>query len=179
MTEAMLTFNVINLPTRELNYAARVYVHWMLQALATCAITASFTIIVLNKIQIGKHHFTSNHGIVGLTTVILTFISVGFGVLSYYSYQFRHYLRPLNMKMIHSALAMCCYILALTTISLGLLSSWFLENVSYSWIYGLICVVLYIGLSALLKPLSTLGKKVLLRIRSDSWLFEFWTYVGQ
>lgn len=167
MTEAMLTFNPINLPTRELDYRSRVFVHWVLQVVSTCAITASFTIIVLNKISIGKNHFTTNHGIVGLTTIILTGISVVFGVVSKFSYQFRHYLRPLNMKMIHSALAICCYILGLTTISLGLLSPWFLENVSYGWIYGLIGVVVYIGQYTLLKPFVTLSKKVLLRIRSD------------
>lgn len=168
MTEAMLAFNPINLPTRELGYRSRVFVHWILQAVSTCAITASFTIIILNKIQIGKHHFTTNHGIVGLTAIILTGISVGFGVLSKFSYQFRHYLRPLNMKMIHSALAICCYILSIATISLGLISPWFLENVSYSWAYGLIGVVVYVGQYALLKPFLTLGKKVWLKIRSDS-----------
>lgn len=167
MTEAMLTFNLINIPTRELNYRARVFAHWMLQAVATCTITASFTIIILNKIRLGKNHFTTNHGIVGLTTVILTGVSVGFGVLSQYSYQFRHYLRPLNMKMIHSALAVCCYILGLATIALGLLTPWFLENVSYGWIYRLISVVVFIGLSTLMKPVGTLGRKVLLRLRSD------------
>lgn len=166
MSEAILTFNPINLPTRELSYRSRVFLHWILQTVSTCAITAAFTIIILNKIRIGKHHFTTNHGIVGLTTIILTGISVVLGVLSKFSYQFRHYLRPLNMKMIHSALAICCYILALATISLGLLTPWFLENVSYSWIYGLICVVIYIGQYALLKPFLTLGKKVWLRIRT-------------
>lgn len=164
----MLTFNPINLPTREFGYRSRVFLHWILQAVATCAITASFVIIILNKIRLGKNHFTSNHGIVGLTTIILMGISVVIGVLSKYSYLFRHYLRPLNVKMIHSALAMCCYILALTTISLGLLSPWFLENVSYSWIYGLIGVVVYIGQYTLLKPFSTLSKKIFLRIRRDS-----------
>lgn len=172
MTEAMLTFNPKNLPTRELSYRSRVFVHWVLQVVSTCAITASFTIIILNKIRIGKNHFTSNHGIVGLSTVILTSISVVFGALSKFSYQFRHHLQPLNMKMIHSALAICCYCLALATISLGLLSPWFLENVSYSWIYGLIGVVIYIGQYTLLKPLLTLSKKVLLRIRSDR--FALW-----
>lgn len=168
MTEAMLAFNPINLPTRELSYRSRVFVHWILQAVSTFAITASFTIIILFKNQLGKPHFTTNHGIVGLTTIILTGISVGLGVLSKFSYQFRHYLRPLNMKMIHSALAISCYILALATIALGLISHWFLENVSYSWAYGLIGVVIYIGLYTNLKPLSTLGKKVWLKIRSDS-----------
>jgi len=168
MTEAILSFNPINLPTRELSYKSRVFLHWILQAVSTCAITASFTIIILNKISIGKNHFTSNHGKVGLTTIILTGISVTFGILAKYSYQFRHYLRPLNMKMIHSVLAICCYILALTTISLGLLSPWFLENVSYSWIYGLIAVVVYIGQYTILKPFLTLSKKVLLKVRGQS-----------
>lgn len=168
MTEAMLTFDPINLPTREISYKSRVFVHWILQVVATCAITASFTIIILNKIRIGKYHFTSNHGIVGLTTVILTGISVAFGALAKYSYIFRHYVQPINTKMVHSALAMCCYILALATISLGLLSPWFLENVSYSWIYGLIGVVVYIGQYTILKPLLTLGKKVFLKVRGGS-----------
>lgn len=172
MTEAILTFNPINLPTRELGYRSRMFVHWVLQVVSTCAITASFTIIILNKIRLGKNHFTSNHGIIGLTTIILTGISVALGILSKFSYQFRHHLRPLNMKMIHSALAVCCYILALTTIALGLLSPWFLENVSYNWIYGLISVVVYIGQYALLKPLLTLSKKVFLRIRNVSWLLS-------
>lgn len=170
MTEAMLTFNPINLPTRELSYKSRVFVHWILQIVSTCAITSAFTIIIINKIRLGKHHFTSNHGIVGLTTIILTGISVGFGITAKYSYQFRHYVRPLNIKMIHSTLAMCGYILSLATISLGLLSPWFLENVSYSWIYGLIGVVVYIGLYTLIKPISTLGKKVFLKVRASRWL---------
>lgn len=166
MTEAMLTFNLINIPTRELNYRSRVLVHWILQAVSTCAITASFVIIMLNKNRLGKHHFTSNHGIVGLTAICLTGLSVVLGVLSKFSYQFRHYLRPLNMKMFHSALAICCYVLAMTAISLGLLSPWFLENVSYRWIYALIAVVVYIAQYTLLKPLFTLGKKIWLKIRS-------------
>lgn len=168
MTEAMLTFNPINLPTRELSYQSRVFVHWILQVISTCFITASFAIIILNKIRIGKNHFTTNHGIVGLTAVILTGISVAFGVLAKFSYQFRHYLRALNMKMIHSTLAICCYILALASTLLGLLSPWFLENVSYNWVYGLIGVVIYIGQYSLLKPFLTLIKKVLLRVRVDN-----------
>ncbi|KAJ6646071.1 putative transmembrane reductase [Pseudolycoriella hygida] len=151
MTEAMLTFNPINLPTRELGYRSRVFVHWVLQVVSTCAITASFVIIILNKIHLGKNHFTSNHGKVGLTTIIMSGVSVGFGILAKFSYQFRHYL-PLNMKMIHSVLAICCYILAIAAISLGLLTPWFLENVSYPWIYGLIGVVVYVGQYTILKP---------------------------
>lgn len=167
MTEAMLTFNPVNLPTRELSYRSRVFIHWLLQAVSTCAITASFTIIILNKIRLGKHHFTSNHGKVGLTAIVLTGVSIVFGVLSKFSYQFRHYLRPLNIKMIHSALAICCYVLGLASIALGLLSPWFLENVSYNWIYGLIGVVVFIGQYTILKPFLTLSKKVLLKFRSD------------
>lgn len=168
MTEAMLCFEPINIPTRELSYKSRVFLHWILQIVSTCAITASFAIIILNKIRLGKNHFTSNHGITGLTTVILAGISVGFGVLAKYSFRFRHYLRPVNMKMIHSAIAICCYVLALTTISLGLLSPWFLENVTYSWIYGLIGVVIFIGQYTLMKPFLGLGEKVVIRIRGWS-----------
>lgn len=161
MTEAILCFCDTNIFTHHLQHQLkkRVQLHWILQALAGCSITASFVIIILNKISLDKDHFTSDHGKVGLTAIVCAGVSIFGGIPTLYSFQLRHLAPPMFLKIGHATLAMCTYILGLATIILGLYSPWFLENATYETIAGCIVVIVTAGGLTIVPPLiKTVGR---------------------
>lgn len=162
MTEAVLTFCESNVPTLWLNTKQRTLAHWVMQAIAGCSITAAFVIIILNKIRLGKDHFTSNHGIVGLTTIVCAGVSMIGGVATLYSFRLRHIVPPMPSKIGHALLSVCTYVLAMTTIILGLYSPWFLEeNTSYTIVGVCIAMIVFVAGYTVVSPL----KKTFGRIR--------------
>lgn len=160
MTEAILTFADSNLPTTGLNLKSRKLVHWILHALAGCCITAAFVIIILNKNRLGKDHFTTNHGIVGLTAIVCGAVSIIGGVFTYYGFELRRYIKPIQLKIMHSLFGLCGYILTIATIILGLYSPWFLENVSYEIVGICIAVIVMVAVYVVLQPLIRVCSRV-------------------
>lgn len=161
MTQAVLTFCENNVPTFWLNTKQRTLAHWVLQAIAACSITAAFVIIILNKIRLGKDHFTSNHGIVGLTTIVCTIVSTIGGLATLYSFRLRNMVPPINLKIGHALFSVCTYVLAMTTIILGLYSSWFLEeNTSYTIVGICIAMIVFVAGYTVVSPLLKTARRI-------------------
>ncbi|XP_059609161.1 transmembrane reductase CYB561D2-like isoform X2 [Phlebotomus argentipes] len=155
MTEAILSFAENNLMARNRNFKWRVKLHWILQTIGGVSITVGFVIILTNKFVNDKPHFHTTHAIVGLITVILTVLVAAGGIWTKYSYDLRQFLRPVYAKLIHAIGGSVLYILAVTTLILGMNSDFF-QRYSFScaeWVGGFILVLS--AIYVLIKPLTT------------------------
>jgi cytochrome b-561 domain containing protein 2 len=159
MTHAVLTMSDNNYFTNNLEYKSRVYVHWVLQALAGVLITVAFTCIFANKWRAGKSHFQSTHSLVGLTTVCLTLVAIVGGVFTKYSFRLRTIVRPVYMKIGHAALGSVTYMLAVAALILGIYSKWF-EGVSSPELQGVFTGVLCLTTAyVMIKPMLVMATR--------------------
>lgn len=158
MSQAVLTLSGANLLTYQRHHKTRVFIHWLLQAVAGVLITIAFVCIVLNKIRMGKAHFQTTHGLFGLITVILTLVSIGGGVFTKYGYQLRSVMRPIYSKIMHGVAGTVTYMLGAVTIGLGIYSRWFEEDnsdqVRLALLIGLIAVTLYVIINPITATIS-------------------------
>lgn len=129
--------------TGTLNRSNKVTVHWVLQASAGILITSAFTLIIIHKSRNGFPHFKSTHALFGLTTVIFTYVSIIGGIVTRFSLELRHKMRPVISKTMHSFNGIINYILAIITICFGIYTSWF-TSVSTPAVQGSIIGVLVV-----------------------------------
>lgn len=140
MSHAILSMADNNFLTQSLNYQNRVTVHWVLQTCALLLITIAQTCIFLNKNNLGKEHYQTTHSLFGLTTYLLTVLSSLGGFLTKYSFKLKNIIRPAITKIIHSFSGLLTYMLAMTTICLGINQTW---NNSYdTWTKPIVYVLL-------------------------------------
>ncbi|XP_062560368.1 transmembrane reductase CYB561D2-like isoform X2 [Armigeres subalbatus] len=158
MSQAVLTLSGANLLTYRKHQKTRVFVHWILQALAGILITIASVCIFLNKVRMGKAHYQTVHAIVGLITVILTLLSIAGGIFTKYGYQLRHLVRPINSKIMHGIAGVVTYIMGSVTIGLGVYSAWFQEDndghVRLALLIGIIAVTLYVIINPIAATIS-------------------------
>lgn len=161
MCEAILTFSEQNL-TNTIGYRKLVFYHWILQTIAGIAITIGFTAIFIGKIRRNKDHFTTNHGLIGFIAVVCTGISILGGIMAKYSFQLRHWIRPVYSKISHGVFGVISLFLGLVAILLGLVTHWFIDETSTATRYTIFVVVLLTGIYCLIRPIRI----VLTRIAS-------------
>ncbi|XP_055594486.1 probable transmembrane reductase CYB561D1 [Uranotaenia lowii] len=158
MSQAVLTLSGANILTYKKHHKTRVFIHWLLQALAGILITVAFVCIVLNKIRMDKPHFQTWHGLLGLITVILTLASIGGGVFTKYGFQLRHLMRPIYSKIVHGIAGTITYVMGSVTIGFGIYSRWFQEDndsqTRLALLLGLIAVSLYIIINPIAATIS-------------------------
>lgn len=158
MSQAVLTLSGANLLTYKQHQKTRIFVHWLLQALAGILITIASVCIFLNKVRMGKAHFQTTHSIFGLITVTLTLTSIGGGIFAKYGYQLRHVMRPIYSKIVHGVAGTVTYILGSATIALGVYSHWFQEDnnaqVRLALLIGIISVTLYVIINPIAATIS-------------------------
>lgn len=152
MTEAILTFTSSNISSHGIKLKKRKLIHWAIQVLAGCSITAAFVIIIMNNNRSNRDHFTSDHGIAGLTTIICTVASMFGGVATLYAYELQC-MHPILLKILHAFFGTCAYILAIATIILGLNSEVFQGNVSNDALGGCIAAVVLVAVYTIVHPL--------------------------
>lgn len=158
MSQAVLTLSGANLLTYQRHHKTRVFIHWLLQAIAGILITIASVCIFLNKVRLGKDHFQTTHGIFGLITVILTLLSIAGGVFTKYGFQLRTLVRPIYSKIFHGIGGTVAYILGSVTIGLGIYSRWFEEDnddqVRLALLIGVIAVTLYVIINPIAATIS-------------------------
>ncbi|XP_058837924.1 transmembrane reductase CYB561D2-like isoform X2 [Topomyia yanbarensis] len=158
MSQAVLTLSGGNLLTYKRHHKTRIFIHWLLQAVAGILISVAFVCIFLNKVRMGKAHFQTTHGLFGLVTVIATFISIGGGVFTKYGFQMRQLVRPIYSKIGHAIAGTITYVLSMITISLGVYSAWFQEDnngqVRLALLVGIIAVALYVIINPITATIS-------------------------
>lgn len=131
MSHAILTMADNNFITQSLNFQNRVSVHWILQTSALILITVAQTSIFLNKNRLSKEHYQSTHSLFGVTTFGLTVVSSLGGIFTKFSFQLKTIMKPVITKIMHSFAGLLTYLLAITTICLGINQSWNNSHDSY------------------------------------------------
>lgn len=110
--------------TESLSSQKRVTAHWVVQAVALVFITIAQSAIYINKDNNGWPHYQSTHSLFGLATYLLTLGATLGGALTKYSYKLRSFVKPAMLKIGHGYAGIFVYLLAITTVFLGLNQSW-------------------------------------------------------
>uniref|UniRef100_A0A182Q4G1 ascorbate ferrireductase (transmembrane) n=1 Tax=Anopheles farauti TaxID=69004 RepID=A0A182Q4G1_9DIPT len=160
MSQAVLTMSGANIFTYRCHHRTKVFLHWLLQAVAGVLITIASVCIFLNKIRLGKPHFQTLHGIFGLVTVCLTLVSIAGGVTTKYAFQLRNYLRPIYSKLAHGIAGTVVYLLGVTTISLGVYSRWFQEDNDASVRLTLVIAIGTVALFVVVAPIVNTVERI-------------------
>lgn len=146
--------------TGSLTRSTRVTIHWVLQGMAIILITSAFIIQIIQKSKLGLPHFKSAHSLFGLTTVIFTYISILGGIVTKFSFELRHKMRPIISKTMHSFNGIINYILGITTICFAIYTSWF-KSVSTAAVRGsLVGVLAVTTIYVLYKSILTFTSRV-------------------
>lgn len=124
MTHGILAMADNNVFTQSFNYQKRVTTHWVLQAIALVFITIAQSAIYINKDNYGYPHYQSTHSLFGLVTYLLTLGATLGGVLTKYSFKLRSVVKPAMLKVGHGFAGIAVYVLAISTIFLGINQTW-------------------------------------------------------
>lgn len=108
----------------KLSKANRVMMHWIFHTIGLTLVLIGLIIIVVNKIEHNGKHFSSPHSILGLITIILAFLTAGFGVVTNNPKWLYPRFRPLFLKVIHAVGGIVVTILLLATLITGTYTNW-------------------------------------------------------
>lgn len=129
MSEAILFFSPWSSPITQMGARSyKVQWHWILQG---CALVSSLTgliIITTNKIINSSPHYTSYHSVFGIFLSGFVFIQTSGGIALMYPEILPFKIRLITMKRMHAFSGTLTYFGGLTTLTLGLFSSWFVAN---------------------------------------------------
>lgn len=160
MTEAVLTFSANSYLARNLKHVQRMTVHGGLQFGAGACFLIAFISIYNHKLNNNWEHFLSWHGSLGLTTCIMMAGTSCGGILARYSFIISRVIRPVYMKIIHSSFGIITYLLAMTTLCLGLDSKWFRSHINETLITVMIAFVAISGILIVLQPIIRIVNRV-------------------
>uniref|UniRef100_A0AAG5DKD4 ascorbate ferrireductase (transmembrane) n=1 Tax=Anopheles atroparvus TaxID=41427 RepID=A0AAG5DKD4_ANOAO len=166
MSQAVLTMSGTNYFTHRCNHRTKVFLHWLLQAVAGILITIASVCIFLNKVRLQKSHFQTLHAIFGLVTVCFTLASIAGGVATKYAFQLRQYMRPIYSKLIHGIAGTVAYLLGVSTIGLGVYSRWFQEDNDANVRLALVIAIGVIALYVIVAPMFNTIQRVKTAVRS-------------
>ncbi|KAJ6636178.1 putative transmembrane reductase [Pseudolycoriella hygida] len=151
MTEAVMVFSNDRAFNQKITGKNRLDLHGTLQFGAGICILLGFLSIKYSKAESNDEEEPSFHSNVGYTACLLTAGAFGGGTLARYGG-----LLKLPVKVIqifHAIFGSFAYYLALNAICSGLNSTWLLTIVSQNTIYGLMGVVIIIGIRTLYAPI--------------------------
>lgn len=166
MSQAVLTMSGASFFTHRCQHRTKVFLHWLLQAIAGVLITIASVCIFLNKVRLGKSHFQTLHGIFGLVTVCFTLASIGGGVTTKYAFQLRYYMRPIYSKIVHGIAGTVSYLLAVATIGLGVYSHWFQEDNDANVRLALVVAIGTIALYVVTVPMINTVRRIKTAVRT-------------
>lgn len=157
MSEGLMVLMSENIWSRQLTtYRTRSHVHWCLQMLgASFSIAGTFIMY-----RVKKQHFTSIHGILGITSVSIM-IYLGFtGISVFYAYKLREFLKPFLTKGIHNFLGIACFVIGIVSQCYGYNKNWMVKKSGQE--IATLCIVLT-GISTLIclyRPILSLYRQV-------------------
>jgi cytochrome b561 len=111
--------------------------HWIIQTLAAmCNLVGFITMIVQKNIR-GRGHFISTHAILGLVTIVLSFVACIGGVFTLYTAKLKNWVKPSYIKLMHTIIGIVTFVLGVAAEATGFVG---LNNESDDT--GTICIVL-------------------------------------
>ncbi|CAG9860807.1 unnamed protein product [Phyllotreta striolata] len=125
MAEAIMLFVGDDIWSKKLDRKSKYIAHGIIITVATLVVTAG-NILVFMYLSPGYHLYTA-HGITGLISMILLYISLGFGLAVNYPKQAEKFLplRPVTNKFIHNITGLLAYGIGITSLCYGYFTNWF------------------------------------------------------
>lgn len=130
MSEAVLLFSVWSSPVQgsSSSRADKVQWHWVLQACSLLCAYTGLAVITANKVQAGKQHYTSWHGVVGISVCGGIALQAAGGIAVMWPNVLPFKVRPVTLKRLHAVCGIVNYCGALLALLLGLYSTWFVAS---------------------------------------------------
>lgn len=94
--------------------------HWIIQIVAAICNLVGFVTIIVNKNRGGRSHFRSNHAIVGLVAIVLSFVTCAGGFITLYATELKEWIRPSHNKLIHTIVGILTFVLGVAAEATGL-----------------------------------------------------------
>lgn len=160
MTEAILTISDDNYLTASIPFRNKIFIHWVIQVIATFCNISGFIIIYVNKNINNKSHFTTWHGLTGLISIIVTIPTCLCGILALYKVDLRKYVKPMISKCLHIISGSITFVFGTITVILGVYSGWFNKRSNFATQIVCTIAILFIGGWVLSKPARNLYKMV-------------------
>ncbi|XP_078000951.1 transmembrane reductase CYB561D2-like [Glandiceps talaboti] len=140
MAEAILFFSPESTLLPKALRKTKVRYHWINNVTAVVCALGGFGCIFLNKSKMGKSHFTSWHGLLGVTTVTYACMQCLAGTLLLYPKVVSQMVKLADMKLYHATSGLLMFSLACASLVLGLFSNWFVSVASDAvWYISLSC----------------------------------------
>ncbi|XP_033320840.1 transmembrane reductase CYB561D2 [Megalopta genalis] len=108
----------------KLSRSKRVTMHWILHTVGLVLLLIGLIIIVVNKNQHNKSHFVTPHSILGLISIIMVFLTAGFGIVTNNPKWVYPKVRPVLLKIMHAFGGIAVTILLLACIITGTYTGW-------------------------------------------------------
>ncbi|KAK0162878.1 hypothetical protein PV327_006617 [Microctonus hyperodae] len=106
----------------------RVTLHWIINSIGLGLMFIGLIIIVVNKNRGSRPHFTTTHGQLGLSSIIISSIVALFGIAAYNTRWFYPKVRPILIKVAHAFGGIAITILFIATIINGIYKESFPGN---------------------------------------------------
>jgi hypothetical protein len=97
--------------------------HWIIQIVAAISNIVGFATIIHHKTIKGLSHFQSSHAILGLVTIILSFVAAVGGISTLCAAKLKKWIKPSHIKLLHTILGMLTFVLGIATQVTGLTKS--------------------------------------------------------
>lgn len=111
MTESIMAFYSYNVWSKQHTRQTQRTVHWVLQAIGSCAAIASMITEYVGRENLSKGHFMTTHSKIGLAAGIFTLAGMLNGVSALWSKELKRYLRPVYFKFAHNINGITAFIL--------------------------------------------------------------------
>ncbi|KAL0115836.1 hypothetical protein PUN28_011009 [Cardiocondyla obscurior] len=120
MSEAFVVLASNNVLTGSFSHQTKKHLHWILQALGLIFNLVGVIFMYNNK----KVHFTSIHGITGLTSLVIVLVLTAFGYPVWIAFQLRKFVRPVIIKFFHNFLGISSFVIGMVSQCYGYNHSW-------------------------------------------------------
>lgn len=104
---------------QRLSRASRVTLHWIFMTTGLTLMFIGLIIIIVNKNRLGKSHFITTHGQLGLASIIIACIVSAFGILASNTRWLYPRVRPVLIKVAHAFGGISMTVLFIATIING------------------------------------------------------------
>lgn len=128
-SEAILMYSPMSSLAISSDRADKTRWHWVLQACAVVSAYTGLAVITCNKYLNRYPHYTSWHGSIGIFQCGMIALQVSGGILEQFPDILPFKVRLVLLKRMHAFFGMLTFFGGLTTVTLGLYSSWFVANV--------------------------------------------------
>lgn len=148
MSEGILTFSkwfsLIPFSSRD----QKTTWHWLLHSAALIAAYTGLAAISYVKYTNQKAHYTTWHGILGITVCCTLAIQASGGIIEMYPTILPFTIRKVILKRLHAFSGSVTFAIGMATTVLGLYSTWFNANLDNKYLWAMCCACPVVMFSA-------------------------------